>query len=59
MLVLTRKANEAIVIEGGIRVTVLKIRGSQVQLGIDAPKEVVVRRAELDSPQDRNAIVAA
>jgi carbon storage regulator len=48
MLVLTRKENESIVIDGGqITLTILKIRGNQISLGIQAPKEVSVLRAEL------------
>jgi carbon storage regulator len=48
MLVLTRRLNETIVIEGGIRVTVLAIKGEKVRLGIEAPEDVRVDRAEVD-----------
>lgn len=58
MLVLTRKRDEAIVIEGGIRITVLKIRGSQVQIGIEAPKEVTIRRSELEGSEAKAAVAA-
>jgi carbon storage regulator len=47
MLVLTRRLNETIVIEGGIRVTVLAIKGDKVRLGIEAPDDVRVDRAEI------------
>ncbi len=47
MLVLARKPNESIVIDDRIRVTILGVRGRQVRLGIEAPKEVSVRREEL------------
>jgi len=47
MLVLSRHENEAIVIGGRIKVTVVKIRGHQIRLGIEAPKDVAVRRDEL------------
>jgi carbon storage regulator len=48
MLVLTRKENESILIDGDqITLTILKIRGNQISLGIQAPKEVSVLRAEL------------
>jgi carbon storage regulator len=47
MLVLTRKNGEKIVIDGDIEITVLEIRGSQVRLGIVAPKDVSVLREEL------------
>ncbi|NLX94671.1 MAG: carbon storage regulator [Rhodopirellula sp.] len=58
MLVLSRKRDEAIVIEGGIRITVLRIRGSQVQIGIEAPKEVTIRRSELEGSEAKAAVAA-
>jgi carbon storage regulator len=50
MLVLSRKKYETIVIDGNIRVTVVKIVGNRIQLGIEAPREVPIRRSELDAP---------
>ncbi len=47
MLVLSRKVNEKIVIDGGIVITVVKIEGGQVRLGIEAPSDVKVYREEL------------
>ena len=47
MLVLSRKTNEKIVIDGGIVVTVVKIEGGQVRLGIDAPRHIKVFRQEI------------
>lgn len=47
MLVLTRKPGEVIVLDGGIRVTVLSADRKGVRLGIDAPPEVSVLRGEL------------
>ncbi len=47
MLVLSRKLNEAIVIDGDIRVTVLGVSGGKVRLGIEAPGSLPVLRAEL------------
>jgi carbon storage regulator len=49
MLVLSRKNNERIHIDGGIVITVVKVEGDKVRLGIDAPKEVSVLREELVS----------
>jgi len=47
MLVLSRKLDESIIIDGEIRITVLSIRGNQVRLGIEAPSQVGVYREEL------------
>lgn len=47
MLALSRKKNEAIVIDNNIEVTVLEVKGDQVKIGIAAPKEVPVYRKEV------------
>ena len=47
MLALSRKKNEAIIINNNIEVTVLEIRGDQVKLGIAAPKEIPIYRQEV------------
>lgn len=47
MLVLSRKKNESVIIDGGITVTVLDIRGDKVRLGLTAPLEVRIARDEL------------
>jgi carbon storage regulator len=47
MLVLSRKISQAITISDNIRVTVLSVDGNRVRLGIEAPKNLVVMRAEL------------
>jgi carbon storage regulator len=47
MLVLSRKANEAIVINDAVRITVIGIKGDRVRLGIEAPRDVTVDRAEV------------
>lgn len=47
MLVLSRKPDDAIVIGSNIHLRVLSITGNTVRLGIDAPTEVPLRRAEL------------
>lgn len=49
MLVLTRKTDQEIVIADQIRVRVLEVRGNQVRLGIVAPKEISVHRAEVQA----------
>ena len=47
MLVLTRQANQSIMIGPDVVVTVLDIRGDQVRLGIRAPRAVTVHREEV------------
>ena len=47
LLALSRKKNEALVINNNIEITVLEIKGEQVKLGISAPREVPVYRKEV------------
>lgn len=47
MLVLSRRANQSIVIGSDIVVRVLDIRGDQVRIGIEAPRSVAVHREEV------------
>ena len=47
MLALSRKKNEAIVINNNIEITILEVKGEQVKLGIAAPKEIPVYRKEV------------
>ena len=47
MLVLTRRIGEAIRVGHDVVVTVVGLKGNQVRLGIDAPKEVAVHREEI------------
>jgi carbon storage regulator len=47
MLALSRKKNEAIIINNNIEITVLDIRGDQIKLGIAAPKEIPIYRKEV------------
>ncbi len=47
MLALSRKKNEAIIINNNIEITVLDIRGDQIKLGISAPKEIPIYRKEV------------
>lgn len=47
MLVLTRRVSERFMIGDDIVVTVVKIDGRQVRIGIEAPRDVLIRRSEL------------
>jgi carbon storage regulator len=47
MLVLSRRANQSIVIGSDVVVTVLEVRGDHVRLGIQAPRSVTVHREEV------------
>lgn len=47
MLILTRRVQEALIIGDDVTVTVLSVKGNQVRLGIDAPRDVEVHREEI------------
>jgi carbon storage regulator CsrA len=52
MLVLSRKANEEILIGDDIRITILRVKGNTVRVGISAPQDVSVQRSEIaDTPK--------
>ncbi len=47
MLALSRKKNEAIIINNNVEVTILEVKGDQVKIGITAPREVPIYRKEV------------
>jgi carbon storage regulator len=55
MLILTRRVGEVVMIGRDIRVTILGVKGNQVRVGIDAPKEVPVHREEIFQRIQREA----
>lgn len=52
MLVLTRKLEESIIIDGNIEVSIIGITKHQVRIGVKAPKDVSVNRKEIQSRID-------
>lgn len=54
MLVLSRKLNQKVQIGNDIVVTVVKVRGNVIRLGIEAPRDVRVLRSELEIDIDRS-----
>ncbi len=48
MLVLTRKTDEEILIGDNIKITLVRVRGNSVRIGIEAPREIRIVRGELD-----------
>lgn len=55
MLVLSRKKNEAIILDNNIRIVVADIRGDKVRIGIEAPKEMSIHREEVQEEINKNA----
>lgn len=47
MLILTRRVGETLMIGDNVTVTVLRVKGNQVRLGVNAPKDVSVHREEI------------
>ena len=59
MLVLSRKTNESIIIDGNITVSVLRVDNDNVRLGIEAPLEIPVLRKEIYEEIKTNNELAA
>jgi carbon storage regulator len=55
MLVLSRRIDESIVINDNITIVVVDIRGDNVRLGIEAPKDIVIHRKEIHDALQRTA----
>jgi carbon storage regulator len=47
MLILTRRVGETVIIGNEVTVTVLGVKGNQVRIGVNAPKDVAVHREEI------------
>jgi carbon storage regulator len=63
MLILTRRVGETVMIGNEVTVTVLGVKGNQVRIGVNAPKDVAVHREEIyeriKREQDQDASVGA
>lgn len=58
MLILSRKVNECIVINGQITVQVKEIRGDKVRLGVIAPPEIVIDRKEIHEQRNNQTTLS-
>ncbi len=47
MLILTRRVGETLMVGDDVSITVLGVKGNQVRIGVDAPREVAVHREEI------------
>ena len=55
MLILTRKKNESIIIDGNIEIKIMELEDGKVRIGIEAPKEIEILRKEIyDRVQEEN-----
>jgi carbon storage regulator len=57
MLVLSRKENQSVMIDGRIKVAVLEIRGRHIKLGIEAPPDVPICRSELLASGAKSVVI--
>ena len=52
MLILTRRVGESLIIGDNVTLTVLGVKGNQVRVGVDAPRDVTVHREEIAKRDD-------
>lgn len=56
MLVLNRKEGESLIIDDNIKVVVLKVKGRQVKIGIQAPRDTKIAREEIANKDDSASV---
>lgn len=59
MLILTRKAGESLIINDNIEIKIVEVCGDKIKIGIQAPKDVPVLRAELRQTMESNKEAAS
>jgi carbon storage regulator len=59
MLILTRKSDESVIVDGKIEVKIISIRGDQVRLGFSAPRDISIHRKEVFEAIGRENVLAA
>ena len=58
MLILTRRVGETLMIGDEVSVTILGVKGNQVRIGVNAPKEVAVHREEIYQRIQREKVIS-
>lgn len=58
MLILTRKKNESIILDGKIEIKIIEIEDGKVKIGIDAPKDIDIIRKELYKKVEEENVTA-
>lgn len=48
MLILSRRIGETLVVGDNVKITILSVKGNQIRIGVEAPKEISIKRGELD-----------
>lgn len=59
MLIISRRVGESVVIGEDVLITVLRVKGNQVRLGVNAPKSIAVQREEISERNKPDAPAAA
>lgn len=57
LLVLGRTLGESVLIDGGIEIQIVKVQGGKIRLGITAPKDIKVIRAELQGKERKDEVL--
>jgi len=58
MLVVTREPGECVIVDDVIRITVTRVKGKKVRIGIEAPKDMPIRREEIARKGRESTVIA-